>query len=135
MDARRPEKAEPGLQIGGLVIEAAQGAPGPRIQRTGRNDDRRPPRCMSDHIAAGVRRERKARLGQQVDIMLQPIGYSEVPHRRAEQPCVEREKMRDHALDPLPVRGRILRSEEHTSELQSLMRISYAVFCLKKKTQ
>src|SRR3546814_2860919 len=30
--------------------------------------------------------------------------------------------------------GRILeRSEEHTSELQSLMRISYAVFCLKKK--
>src|SRR3546814_7252569 len=31
---------------------------------------------------------------------------------------------------PLP---RPLRSEEHTSELQSLMRISYAVFCLKKK--
>src|SRR3546814_10243041 len=28
-----------------------------------------------------------------------------------------------------------LRSEEHTSELQSLMRISYAVFCLKKKTR
>src|SRR3546814_5584387 len=27
-----------------------------------------------------------------------------------------------------------MRSEEHTSELQSLMRISYAVFCLKKKT-
>src|SRR3546814_4296226 len=31
-----------------------------------------------------------------------------------------------------PQHGRI-RSEEHTSELQSLMRISYAVFCLKKK--
>src|SRR3546814_6476149 len=29
--------------------------------------------------------------------------------------------------------GRCYRSEEHTSELQSLMRISYAVFCLKKK--
>src|SRR3546814_6850268 len=29
----------------------------------------------------------------------------------------------------------ISRSEEHTSELQSLMRISYAVFCLKKKKQ
>src|SRR3546814_5690908 len=28
-----------------------------------------------------------------------------------------------------------IRSEEHTSELQSLMRISYAVFCLKKKTK
>src|SRR3546814_5197061 len=33
------------------------------------------------------------------------------------------------------VRGLKARSEEHTSELQSLMRISYAVFCLKKKTQ
>src|SRR3546814_6725307 len=30
-------------------------------------------------------------------------------------------------------RGRLHRSEEHTSELQSLMRTSYAVFCLKKK--
>src|SRR3546814_12399787 len=30
---------------------------------------------------------------------------------------------------------RFLRSEEHTSELQSLMRISYAVFCLKKKNR
>src|SRR3546814_3440615 len=31
--------------------------------------------------------------------------------------------------------GAVDRSEEHTSELQSLMRISYAVFCLKKKKQ
>src|SRR3546814_4515059 len=30
---------------------------------------------------------------------------------------------------------RVMRSEEHTSELKSLMRISYAVFCLKKKKQ
>src|SRR3546814_4375627 len=35
---------------------------------------------------------------------------------------------------PVTIRLRDLRSEEHTSELQSLMRISYAVFCLKKKT-
>src|SRR3546814_9034375 len=32
-----------------------------------------------------------------------------------------------------PIDVRLVRSEEHTSELQSLMRISYAVFCLKKK--
>src|SRR3546814_3968153 len=32
-------------------------------------------------------------------------------------------------------KGSLTRSEEHTSELQSLMRISYAVFCLKKKKQ
>src|SRR3546814_2091590 len=31
--------------------------------------------------------------------------------------------------------ARCMRSEEHTSELQSLMRISYAVFCLKKKNK
>src|SRR3546814_1100209 len=48
-----------------------------------------------------------------------------------------------HSLNLFPKKGLILydlsnlnrRSEEHTSELQSLMRISYAVFCLKKKTQ
>src|SRR3546814_2519103 len=34
-----------------------------------------------------------------------------------------------------PAIGGAWRSEEHTSELQSLMRISYAVFCLKKKRQ
>src|SRR3546814_4165587 len=39
------------------------------------------------------------------------------------------------AVDALvPSAVEALRSEEHTSELQSLMRISYAVFCLKKKT-
>src|SRR3546814_2974898 len=45
-----------------------------------------------------------------------------------------------YAWDPLgviwvavPPIARAARSEEHTSELQSLMRISYAVFCLKKK--
>src|SRR3546814_9076176 len=37
------------------------------------------------------------------------------------------------AANPLNADRRVLRSEEHTSELQSLMRTSYAVFCLKKK--
>src|SRR3546814_15222679 len=36
---------------------------------------------------------------------------------------------------PRPAPGSARRSEEHTSELQSLMRTSYAVFCLKKKKQ
>src|SRR3546814_10094339 len=47
----------------------------------------------------------------------------------------------DHVLDRVPLAVAVVqdgphavqRSEEHTSELQSLMRISYAVFCLKKK--
>src|SRR3546814_2150176 len=54
----------------------------------------------------------------------------------------ERVAIRAHpAAVPVSLGPRILRaetaairSEEHTSELQSLMRISYAVFCLKKKT-
>src|SRR3546814_10258380 len=37
------------------------------------------------------------------------------------------------ANEPVPLERGGVRSEEHTSELQSLMRISYAVFCLKKK--
>src|SRR3546814_1519372 len=47
------------------------------------------------------------------------------PARRVGHPG--RARRRRHARRPLG------RSEEHTSELQSLMRISYAVFCLKKK--
>src|SRR3546814_7437065 len=39
------------------------------------------------------------------------------------------------AASAIPIASPIARSEEHTSELQSLMRISYAVFCLKKKNQ
>src|SRR3546814_9925108 len=56
------------------------------------------------------------------------------PRRRGDRP-------RHMGLRPIdrnaelvrPVQVDVRRSEEHTSELQSLMRISYAVFCLKKK--
>src|SRR3546814_10452744 len=41
-------------------------------------------------------------------------------------------RVRDGEITIRPIAGR---SEEHTSELQSLMRISYAVFCLHKKTK
>src|SRR3546814_6217216 len=51
------------------------------------------------------------------------------PHRRPLQP--RRLRQPAHQVRVL----HRLRSEEHTSELQSLMRISYAVFCLKKKTK
>src|SRR3546814_1972343 len=43
---------------------------------------------------------------------------------------VERVAVGDQLVE---LQGALARSEEHTSELQSLMRISYAVFCLKKK--
>src|SRR3546814_4019514 len=44
-------------------------------------------------------------------------------------------RMRSDGCGEIARRVRCGRSEEHTSELQSLMRISYAVFCLKKKKQ
>src|SRR3546814_4297476 len=47
---------------------------------------------------------------------------------------VEGNDAKHRAEDLLPC-DRQCRSEEHTSELQSLMRISYAVFCLKKKSK
>src|SRR3546814_4103016 len=52
----------------------------------------------------------------------------------------DRRAIRGHVYDAVrlvrsaPPSDEADRSEEHTSELQSLMRISYAVFCLKKKT-
>src|SRR3546814_8374468 len=54
--------------------------------------------------------------------------YSEVGHGTTVQLYLPR--MRSEAVEAAEER-----SEEHTSELQSLMRISYAVFCLKKKKQ
>src|SRR3546814_6625204 len=48
----------------------------------------------------------------------------------------DRQRADGFHVDVLDVQGCrwLVRSEEHTSELQSLMRISYAVFCLKEKT-
>src|SRR3546814_14330395 len=60
-----------------------------------------------------------------------------LPVVRAAHLWLLRRQVRNHRAgslwlpEPLPTRH--LRSEEHTSELQSLMRISYVVFCLKKK--
>src|SRR3546814_3412522 len=63
----------------------------------------------------------------------------------AETVCARIEALKPHDPDvtvevtgglnrPAYEKSAAIRSEEHTSELQSLMRISYAVFCLKKKT-
>src|SRR3546814_19820893 len=48
---------------------------------------------------------------------------------RADETMIIKEKEEDDVNDEM------VRSEEHTSELQSLMRISYAVFCMKKKNK
>src|SRR3546814_6871902 len=64
--------------------------------------------------------------------MRPPAGANQILHRPPRNLCVLPSEGVDpdtHGID------NTTRSEEHTSELQSLMRISYAVFCLKKKNQ
>src|SRR3546814_7265071 len=69
-----------------------------------------------------------------------PLPAPSASHRRVTRfgSATEIEGLRDRQREgdqtmTNPVRYSDFRSEEHTSELQSLMRISYAVFCLKKK--
>src|SRR3546814_7928402 len=78
----------------------------------------------------------QARNGHPPETLLKPL----VDNGWAEDDAIEavEQAMRGfldaHARDSgLPPSVPVPRSEEHTSELQSLMRISYAVFCLKKK--
>src|SRR3546814_6245264 len=82
------------------------------------------------------------RLGQKVYRAVQEIGASarflgqlevalmkSLAHPKRMRLIALASSIQKAGFDALP------RSEEHTSELQSLMRISYAVFCLKKKKQ
>src|SRR3546814_9137585 len=70
----------------------------------------------------GKKRDRNARLRSQGSRIRRPAG---VRHRSR-----QRSRRLQASAQARPWASR---SEEHTSELQSLMRISYAVFCLKKK--
>src|SRR3546814_3433127 len=69
-------------------------------------------------------------LGQTLEFRPDPVG-SDFRRRRdiVEAATGRRAGRAEHQLE----KRTAVRSEEHTSELQSLMRISYAVFCLKKK--
>src|SRR3546814_3707870 len=85
--------------------------------------------CSSDLQLVGNRVQERAECGVLVvaarDPAVEPVGdRGQAEHRRGGE------------IGPLvgQVEHQHQRSEEHTSELQSLMRISYAVFCLKKKT-
>src|SRR3546814_10811002 len=76
--------------------------------------------------------ERRVDLVQHADRRGIGQEYGEQQRDRGQRLLAARQKR--HHLGLLARRaGHDLRSEEHTSELQSLMRISYAVFCLKKK--
>src|SRR3546814_2646631 len=72
--------------------------------------------------------------GVELDAVDRQIGVAETHHRAVVARRVDDEVLGN--VDDLEavVACRLKRSEEHTSELQSLMRISYAVFCLQNKT-
>src|SRR3546814_2190676 len=89
-----------------------------RPPRSTRTDTRFPYTTLFRAQYVGDRDRRPRRVG---GIERREIGV----HRRVQQ-LIE-------AVDDEIILLEIVRSEEHTSELQSLMRISYAVFCLKKK--
>src|SRR3546814_6839018 len=70
-----------------------------------------------------------------VDEKSQQVFLSERGHENAERLLSQQGILPDGESLYDPRHIALMRSEEHTSELQSLMRISYAVFCLKKKTE
>src|SRR3546814_10352521 len=65
-------------------------------------------------------------------LRLQGLAETQILHQKVRLPCPAAQIMGDiHLHNPRP-RAWLDRSEEHTSELQSLMRTSYAFFCLKQ---
>src|SRR3546814_5999681 len=98
---------------------------------------------MSDPIEASLRRElylfamyRVMEAGILAFLAFSPLaGIISAPDRPALARAAGAGYIALALLLWLASRLRSMRSEEHTSELQSLMRISYAVFCLKKKTK
>src|SRR3546814_1991162 len=87
--------------------------------------------CVIDFFFSSRRRHTRCALVTGVQTCALPIS----PEAPAEpEPVTADAETEDAEAKPKRRRGgRRKRSEEHTSELQSLMRISYAVFCLKKK--
>src|SRR3546814_3675952 len=93
--------------------------------------------CSSDLFQRSERRADRQGLPRHLDRGSVPVGAHGLAVVDDVRPRLlrGRDDPRQHAaLRPRAVRRRA-RSEEHTSELQSLMRISYAVFCLKKKNR
>src|SRR3546814_7083170 len=70
-------------------------------------------------------------IGKQCNHIGKPLGPAKQAHGPLPGRPPGRAPQRESAADS--AFRHVTRSEEHTSELQSLMRISYAVFCLKKK--
>src|SRR3546814_2682122 len=101
--------------------------------RLGRDEAERR-RRRAGSVAVGFRRQRAEGLGR----ALEEAGRQQQAADQVRRGRRQREVGGAAAAfggSEVKARRQVLRSEEHTSELQSLMRISYAVFCLKKKNK
>src|SRR3546814_2010674 len=97
------------------------------------------PLRLADHIADGPHFNARTKIGGEEPIELDEMGAGRRSVRRCGK-ClgdIGAAQRRGHDEDAIHEVGsltdRAYRSEEHTSELQSLLRNSYAVFCLKQK--
>src|SRR3546814_6979731 len=89
---------------------------------------RRPPRSTrTDTLLPYTTLFRSAKFAKKIEAPFRRVAIAEFIHLGKFALCIHMHDRERHMPEE--------RSEEHTSELQSLMRISYAVFCLKKKIQ
>src|SRR3546814_3054586 len=116
----------------------AAAARGPRSARRLRSADGRP-RCLGSRQGGGGRGRRRRYQGGRGE--RRGVGDQDGTRlfrrdgRLADGRCRGARRDAGRTARLLSDRQRGFRSEEHTSELQSLMRISYAVFCLNKKNE
>src|SRR3546814_8473348 len=100
---------------------------------------RKPALFLSEIVRISLNLQRPLRRGDDVIRNPFPLGiglgrFQRGKHQLHLPPRLGGTSPASERIGPLCVRGfEFQRSEEHTSELQSLMRSSYAVFCLKKK--
>src|SRR3546814_5496675 len=122
--AARPGPRPAGTsEVDGAISESLKGPFLLRISYRRRTQDKPTERVVAQHgLLLGVRRYLVARdTAKPTTAPLRHYRVEEIDSAEVLNECFE--------IDP----GFNIRSEEHTSELQSLMRNSYAVFCLKKK--
>src|SRR3546814_7200786 len=84
------------------------------------------------HVEAGRRTTETLEIGGVEQLFRCSHGFDRIARADPRQQGDQRQRLHSHLTKSVAAE-RTQRSEEHTSELQSLMRISYAVFCLKKK--
>src|SRR3546814_6486821 len=128
MLARKTSNRRQALVVGGAVSQA-------EVDENDTGRSRAEAGIAASGATLDAQRQRISLLGTQREVAIAALAQAQAARELAQIDL-------DNTVVRAPIAGvvgnrqvRVGRSEEHTSELQSLMRISYAVFCLKKKTK